>query len=209
MRKGIISGALVLVFSLPGAGRAQHWDTPTFFAPRLADDIGAYLVDAKGGDLGLVGIWRQSGNVSLGVRAGFGGHSGDRTILVGAELFGMLVEPEPGRSLAVAWMTGAGASFDGVTALRIPAGVTIGAQLYAGTLAITPYAHPRVSLDFSTYDNADGEEETDTEFNLDVDLGGELQVGENWLVRAAVTLGDQEAFGLGLAYRIPRRVAVR
>ena len=43
----------------------------------------------------------------------------------------MLVEPDGGRPLAVAWMTGAGASFDGVTALRVPLGVSIGARLQA------------------------------------------------------------------------------
>ena len=209
MVKNTIGAAVVLALALPAAGWAQHWDTPTFFAPRMADDIGAYIVDTEGGDLGLAGIWRQSGNINLGVRAGFGGRSGDRTFLVGAELFGMLVEPDGGRPLAVAWMTGAGASFDGVTALRIPAGVSIGARLGSGDFAVTPYAHPRLSFDMYTYDLPGGDEETNTELNFDVDLGGELELGESWLLRAAVTIGDREAYGFGLAYRIPRPVAVR
>ena len=69
MRKRIFGSAFIFLLVLPAAGRAQHWETPTFFAPRPADDIGAYLVDTEGGDIGLAGIWRQSGNVNLGVRA--------------------------------------------------------------------------------------------------------------------------------------------
>lgn len=207
-KKRLLGAVAGLFLLLPAAARAQSWEIPAFFSPRLHDDIGAYLFDPEGGDLGLMGIWRQSGGINLGVRAGFGGVSGDRTVLVGAELYGMLVEPNAESVVAAAWLVGAGATFDGSTRLRIPAGVSLGARLDAGGLAVTPYAYPRVSFDLVSYDVPDGEE-TDGEFNIDVDLGAELELGSSWLLRAAVTIGDGEAFGFGLAYRIPRGIAVR
>lgn len=208
MKRGWIAAVGLALSSLASAGNAQSWEAPTFFSPRAADDLGIYAVDTKGGDFGLAGIWRQSGNVNLGVRAGFGGRSGDRAWLVGTELSGMLLEPEPGRPLAAAWVLGAGAAFDGATWLRIPAGVSVGVRLGEGAVTVMPYAHPRASLDWVAYD-AGGEEVTDTDVNLDVDLGAELELGAKWTVRAAVTLGDREAFGFGLAWRIPRGVSVR
>ena len=60
------------------------------------DDIGIYMsrVDRpfnNGSATGLSGIWRQSGNLNLGVRVGVGdlGDAGE-TVLVGAELYGGL-----------------------------------------------------------------------------------------------------------------------
>ena len=208
MRERVSIAVLAMLFMAPAAVRAQSWESPTFFVPRRMDDVGLYLFDVESGDVGLMGIWRQSGGINLGVRAGFGGVSGDRVLLVGAELYGMLVEPDADRPLTVAWLVGAGAATDGATWLRIPAGVSAGARLPAGNLVFTPYVHPRVSLDYITVDGDEGST-SDTEFHLDADLGAELELGAAWLVRAAVTLGDRNAFGFGLAYRIPRQIAVR
>ena len=210
MRQRTLVTLAALLVLWPAAARAQSWESPTFFAPRTADDIGLYLYDPEGGDLGLVGIWRQSGTLNLGVRAGFGSVGGDRLLLIGAEVYGMLVEPDAERPLAIAWIAGAGATTDGALVLRIPVGVSAGARLPAGDLVFTPYVHPRIALDYTSVDGVDGADGySDTQLNLDVDVGAELEVGSSWLVRAAFTLGDRTAFGAGLAYRIPRRIAVR
>ncbi len=210
MRHRFAGAVLALLALFPTAARAQSWEAPTFFAPRLSDDLGLYLYDPEGGDLGVMGMWRQTGRVNLGVRAGFGGVSGDRLLLVGAEVYGMIVEPDAERPLAVAWLVGAGATTDGRTVLRIPAGVSAGARIPAGDMVFTPYVHPRISLDYITVDTGgDGGSASDTQFHLDADLGAELEIGAMWLLRAAFTIGDRQAFGLGLAYRIPRQIAVR
>ena len=210
MRHRFTGAALALLLLLPASAKAQSWESPTFFAPRPADDIGLYLYDTEGGDLGMMGIWRQSGRINLGVRAGFGGVSGDRLLLVGAEVFGMVVEPDVDRPLAIAWVVGAGATTDGVTAVRIPVGVSAGARLVAGEFAVTPYVHPRIAFDYITVDGVgDAGSTSDSQFNLDADLGAELELGATWRVRAAFTLGDRTAFGFGLAYRIPRQITVR
>jgi hypothetical protein len=202
--------AVVLIgAALTRPAHAQSWETPSFFAPSMHDDIGLYLIDAEGGDLGFLGMWRQSGNVSFGVRAGMGGVEGDRSVLLGAEIYGSLVNPTGTNVLSVSWITGAGGSFNGFTWLRIPVGLSIGARIPGSGFTITPYVHPRLSLDVISFDVGEREEETDSEFNLDVDFGADLALGDSWVGRFGLTVGEVEAFGIGLAYRIPRGISVR
>ncbi|MGH7504077.1 MAG: hypothetical protein ACRELX_00425 [Longimicrobiales bacterium] len=206
-RTGILAFALAAV---AGPLEAQAWDTPSFFAPRAHDDVGAYIIKPESGDVGVIAMWRQSGNINLGVRGGIGGDSDGRIILLGAELYGPLPLTTTGLPLLLAWNTGIGAGFDGVTNLRIPLGVSVGVELGQGTgVSFLPYVHPRATFDLSAFERANGEEETETEFNFEIDIGADIQLGERWLLRAGASLAESEVFGVGLAYRIPRPVAVR
>lgn len=199
--------AAALVVLTAAAAQAQHWESPTFFSPRPHDDLGVYLIKPEHGDWGVIGIWRQSAGINLGVRGGIGGTSDDRTILIGAELFGPIALNAP--PLALSWVTGIGASFNGVTALRVPLGVSIGAPLGTdGGVMFTPYAHPRVALDVLAYDVGD-EEETDTEFNVDVDLGVDISITPQFAVKVGYTVGDRSVFGVGAAFRLGRGATVR
>ena len=205
-RTALLAALAVLVGTAPAA--AQAWDTPSFFAPRAHDDIGVYLVNPDDGDLGVAGIWRQSGNINLGVRGGF---AGDFDVWqLGAELYGPL-NLSTGTPLLLSWITGIGASFaDNVTGMRIPLGVSAGLELgEAGSgITIVPYAHPRVVFDLVSVELGD-EEETETEFDVELDLGADVQIGDRWIVRGGVSILDNTTFGVGVAYRIPRGVSVR
>ena len=206
MRKLITTLTFMLSASAPLA--AQSWDAPSFFSPRPGEDLGLYVLksDAEGSDLGFAGIWRQSGNINLGVRAGL---TGGDFITLGAEFYGPLSFLDES-GLMMSWITGIGAGFDDdVTTLRIPAGVSVGVNLGTGGLNLTPYVHPRVAFDLAAFDNAAGDEETDTEFNFDIDLGADAALGEQFVVRVGVTLGSQTMFGAGIAYRMSRRIEVR
>ena len=114
MRTRIITALAATVFAAAPAS-AQMWDSPTFFAPRPGEDLGLYLIDSDGGgDVGVMAIWRQQGNLNLGVR---GGVAGDN-IMIGSEFFGDLTGP--GRPLLMAWNLGVGATFaDNVTVVRV------------------------------------------------------------------------------------------
>ena len=72
----MISAATLLLGSSLNAQQIA-WDTPSFFSPRPMDDIGLYVsqIQYPGGEssTGLSAIWRQSGNLNLGVRAKKGG----------------------------------------------------------------------------------------------------------------------------------------
>jgi hypothetical protein len=203
-RRILMAGVFVMAMAAPAAG--QHWESPTFFSPHLRADLGAYLVNPDGGDLGAIGIWRQTAGINLGVRGGIGGRDNDRTVLVGAELFGPL-SPEGMRGVELAWITGIGASINGVTALRIPVGISIGTTL-GSNIQFTPYAHPRVALDVVTFERGDGEDETDTEFNFDVDVGADVAFTPSIVLRVGATLGDRDVFGVGLGFRTGTRSAI-
>jgi hypothetical protein len=209
-RSTLLGVLLILAAAAPAA--AQAWDNPSFFAPRAHDDIGVYVINPDDGDLGFAAIWRQSGNINLGVRGGMAGDSDFRVWQLGAELYGPLRLPLGGTPVLLAWNTGIGASFgDGFTALRVPLGASIGFEL-GGTgsgITIVPYAHPRAVFELFAQELPNDEEETNTEFDLDLDLGADVQVGERWIVRAGVSLPESTTFGLGIAYRIPRPISVR
>jgi hypothetical protein len=181
---------------------AQPWDTPTFFSPRPGEDIGIYLVDFEGvDDLGFMGIWRQEGNLNLGVRLGI--HDDDR-IAVGGEFYG----PVRGLNapLLMSWVIGVGGTFDGFTWVRIPAGISVGALFNAGNLEIMPYVHPRVAFDYISIEDSDAD---DSELNFDLDLGADVSLGPRWVFRFGASVAEFDAIGVGIAYRFGRRLVVR
>jgi hypothetical protein len=203
IRSVLAAGLLVILPSAPLA--AQVWDSPTFFSPRPPEDIGIYVTMPDGGDTGIAGIWRQSGNINLGVRAGLNGDY----IHVGSEFYGPLGFLGPDSPILMSWVLGLGASFNGVTLLRIPFGVSAGLTLDAGGAVITPYVHPRLALDVAIYDTGN-DEETDTDVNLPVDIGADVSLGESFVLKVGATLGDDRTtFGAGIAYRMSRRLIVR
>jgi opacity protein-like surface antigen len=216
-----IMAAPLLVSSV----QAQSWDTPEFYSPKPMDDLGLYFFhnnqpffSAKNGTYepnGLKLIWRQTGNINLGLQGGFGDLKDlGGAILLGAEA-GRTLSSLSASGLAAAWSLGAGAVFGShYVDLAIPLGVSIGLNLGSG---FTPYVHPRVSFDLASVDNTfDRGSTTTTDVGLAVDLGVELNLGQTLLARAAYTagnnnnsIGKRNAFGAGLALRMPRKVVVR
>lgn len=229
MFKGGVLTAVLLLVTAQGAS-AQRWDAPLFFGPRPMDDIGLYYMrsdrDTDFADFddanGLKFIWRQSGNLNLGVHVGTGDLANiGESILIGAELYGPLTGLTSNTGLLISWSAGIGAAFgdvgdddgfgDDVSYIdfSVPVGVSIGVRLGSGSTAFVPFVHPRASLDVVAVEVNDVEE-TETEFNFAVDLGADLSLGQRFILRPAITFGgDREAFGVGLAYRTPRKIIVR
>lgn len=211
-----------LLFGTAGAASAQRWDAPLFFSPGPHDELGLYYVrsdrDSDIGDFGdangLKVIWRQSGNLNLGVHVGTGDlEEIGESILVGAEFSGALSSLTASTGLRMGWHGGIGAAFGDLGEdaeyidFSVPVGVSIGFRLGSGNMVLVPFVHPRASLDVVAVTINDVEE-TDTEFNFAADLGAEFNLGQRFLLRGAFTLGgDREAFGLGLALRTPRRIS--
>ncbi|HEX7120309.1 MAG TPA: hypothetical protein VF212_16065 [Longimicrobiales bacterium] len=207
MRVGRMTLLMCFVLVGPGALAAQEvpaWDSPTFLPPRPGDDLGVYLVDPSGGDWALAGIWRQSGNLNLGVRLGVADAPDETPVFFGAEFYGPLVRADRDFPLDVAWLLGAGATLDGGTFLRIPAGVSVGRAVDADGLVFVPYAVPRVGFDILADDG-----DSETEFSFTIDLGVDLEVDESLLLRFGAALGDHDAIGAGVAWRLGRRVTAR
>jgi hypothetical protein len=183
------------------------------------DDIGLYYVNSNRDEPadnsnGLKLIWRQSGNLNLGVHLGTGDLSNiGESILIGAELYGPLTSLTQSTGFMMNWNAGIGAAFgdlgDDISYIdfSIPVGISAGVRLGSGSMVILPYVHPRVSLDVIAVEIG-GVEDTETDLGLAVDLGAEVGLGESLIARGAFTFGnnDRQAFGLGLAMRMQRRV---
>lgn len=204
--------ALLFALTSSTAATAQIWDAPMFFAPRPMDDLGLYYVRTNGSlrdASGLKAIWRQSGNLNLGVHAGIGDlDNAGNTIMVGAELYGGLNSLLPGSGIDISWNLGAGATFgDDYTYFTVPFGASLGLRLGSGSVQVQPYVHPRISLDILAVGSG-AAERTDTEGSVAVDLGADVNLGPRWVLRGAYSLADRDAFGIGLAMRWPRGVSV-
>lgn len=188
---------------LASSARAQvAWDAPSFMPPRPGDDIGVYLSDR--GDFGIEGIWRQQGNLNLGLRLGYIDTTLDGIITVGAETWDMLAPAGTMLPVDVGWTLGVGAAFNGGTTLGVPVGLTFGAPVVVGQLTLQPYLHPRLGVFVHSVAG-------DTQLDLEglFDLGVDAVLNENLKLRLGATFGGNDALGIGLAYRWTRGVTVR
>lgn len=212
-KRSLFIGIACLPLLATGAN-AQTWDAPTFFSPKPMDDIGLYYFRSSFGSgnvNGLKGIWRQSGNLNLGVQAGVGDISdAGQTILLGAEFYNPLRSMSASTGLLVSWELGAGATFGkNYIDFSVPLGVSIGVNLggQKGGTGLVPYVHPRASLDVSSFDDPVTKKNlTETRLGLEVDLGADLNLGDKLIIRAGYSLGDRDAFGVGVALRTPRKI---
>lgn len=197
----MIAAAALLTAS---GAQAQIWDAPSFLPPRPGDDVGIYLSQPDGSDFALQGIWRQGGNLNLGVRVGYVDSGLSDALLAGAETWGALMSAGADFPVDISWTLGLGAAFGDFTLLSVPVGVTVGRVLVLSPVTLQVYGHPRLALVAASNGN-----NTTTDLEGFFDLGGDVHLNEQWKVRLGFTLGGADAFGVGLARRFGRGVAVR
>ena len=209
---GFLVLAGVSALHTPASAQRIAWEEPAYFSPRPMDDIGLYMsrISRRTGDAtGLSGIWRQSGNLNLGIRFGAAdmANAGE-SVLVGAELYGPLHSLTRGSPFDAAWIVGGGAVFgDNYTQFSMPIGFSLGARLGTGGVRLMPYVYPRIALDIVSVDTSGGDR-TDTDGVVALDIGADLDLGERLIVRFAGSVLDRSAFGVGMAVRWPRPVSV-
>jgi len=161
-----------------GAGTTALFQWREGWAPRRHWQLDAGLIDRKGSDA-----------LSLFV----GGGIGQEIARAGGD-----------QPLDVLFTAHAGAAFGGgTTVVRIPVGVSIGHtfDLDQG-MAITPYVHPRASLDWAS-GGGSGSGGSQSEVSLNFDLGVNFRVNAQFAVRAATAFtgselaGAQDTFAIG------------
>ncbi|MEJ2503248.1 MAG: hypothetical protein P8177_08005, partial [Gemmatimonadota bacterium] len=171
----------LIALGVASEARAQ-FDAPAFLPPRPGDDVGVYLSDVA--DFGIQGIWRQRGNLNLGLRLGYiDGYSGG-ALSVGVETWGMVLNAGEELPVDVGWTLAGGGVFGDNNSIEIPAGITIGRVVQLETLTLQPYAHPRVALFFFTDAPDDSD---DVELEVLFDLGIEAVLNEDFKLRFAAT----------------------
>jgi opacity protein-like surface antigen len=205
----VLSGLFALAAAKPAAGQA--WDAPSFMPSHPVDELGAFALNPPFADFGVMGLWRQSGNLGLGVRAGIVDlEPGGTAFVVGSEFYASLLRATPASPLEAMLVVGAGATFEEGILARIPVGLSVGARFADGAreLAFSPYVHPRLGLEILANDD-----ETETELAFGVDFGLDVELSRTITLRGAYTWvqGEfaEDALGVGLVIRAGRRIDVR
>ena len=199
--------ALALVIAAPLGAQAFYY--PAFQPTRVAErEYNFALADiGNGGGTGLIFQWREGlGNprAQFTLDAGFAdpdAAGADMRLIMGGGFAYQMVRERQDQPFDMVFTAGVGGSFgDDVTLIRIPIGVAVGHRFpLEGNFAITPYVHPRLSIDRIPRDTPGGNV-SDTELNLDIDIGASLEINSQMQVRLAALLGDGDAIGLSFVW---------
>lgn len=212
MSNRAVTATLAVLLLLPVPVRAQSFDAPAFHTPYGEDGLGLHLVmPDEVTELGVMGtLRRSSARVDLGLRGTVMELDDAFAMSGGLDVKNELVAANPRFPLDVAWVTGVGVTGvpdRDVAQVRLPFGVSVGRRLSDGEVSLTPYLYPRLALDltFLPEDRTVGgplgrnRQGDQTDLHADVDLGVDASFVAGWVFRLAVTLGQNEAVGLGLA----------
>ena len=201
----VIAGLGVLALATPVY--AQGWNYPSFTPPRVqARELNLGVAGDGASGTVMVGQWREGISATTDVMFDLGFASPDNQdtrALLGAGIGHQLAWSGANNPLDAMLTLGFYGAFGGGSSLvRIPVGVSVGHRFpLQGGMAVTPYVHPRLSLDFH-----DGKSDATVNF----DIGGNLELTPQISLRASLLFsgGDtfdnnDTGFGLALAYRPP------
>jgi hypothetical protein len=213
MQKALRAVALGVAYLTVSAGAAgaQAWVYPSFQQPQTTGrEYNFALADGDFGGTSLLFQWREgygtSGQFSMDVGYAdmdpsdglfyLGGQYGHQLIRAGAE-----------GPIDLMLTVGGNAGFgDGYRIFRVPVGASIGHRFpLENGLAITPYVHPRASIDIisipdQTINGFRIEGQSDSDVNVNFDMGGSFEFSRALALRLSATLGDDDAVGLSLAF---------
>jgi hypothetical protein len=206
--------AFAAAFAVPTAAGAQAWAYPAFQPPRVINrEFNFGVADAGHAGTSLVFQWREglSPRSQLSFDLGFADPDGEGNgkLLLGGQFAGLLTQQSAEMPLDVLGTVGLNMAIgDGGNLVRIPFGVSIGHRFPLDQgFAITPYIHPRVSLDVCSDCGKDDDNETD--LGVDFDLGASFEVTRQLSFRVSAlfggsdTFGDSDGFGISLAWSPP------
>jgi len=191
------------------AAQAQAYNYPSMQTPRASQrDYSAAIVGGSGTT--LLFQWREGAGSGMHwqLDAGLADPRGstDPLLFVGGSFAREMLRATTDQPLDVLFTVGAGAAIGGdASAFRIPVGASLGHtfELDQG-MAITPYVHPRVSLDFCG--DCGARDNGRSSLSLNFDLGADFQATKNFGVRVAASfsgsdvVGSDETFAIGFRW---------
>jgi hypothetical protein len=196
-----VAVAAAMIGGLVAAPRvvdAQAYNYPSMQTPRASTrDYTAGIVGGAG--TSFLFQWREGLSKTLHwqLDAGFADPEGgvDPLLFVGGSLGKELTRARADQPLDVLFTAGVGAAFGGnATAFRVPVGVSVGHtfDLDQG-MTITPFAHPRLSVDACGRCGRNNSSRTNLSANFD--LGGHWQVNRQFGVRVSVSFSGSDLVG--------------
>ncbi len=203
MKSVRLACVLLTLMLVPAAALGQTGTTPFLTLPvpldKGASDFGGYVSIEE--EIDLFAIYRRglAPNFDGGLRAGFTS-AGGGGVNVGADFRLLIVGASEDLPLSFAFVTNAQFSFmSDVFLFAVPFGVSLGAEIQAGEgrplwLYGLPYG-------IFAYANPDGPIESDTDWDIGAELGGQLWLSGGLWLTAALTVQNDVAFAIGLNYR--------
>jgi hypothetical protein len=203
----------VAVFAAPRVADAQAWAYPAFQPPRVMNrEFNFGIADVGHAGTSLVFQWREglTQRTQLSFDVGFADPDGESNgkFLLGGQFAGMLTEAKA--EMPLDFLLTAGLNFavgDGSDLVRVPVGVSVGHRFPLDEgFAITPYVHPRLSIDMCTDCAGRDLDESSTDLGIDFDLGVNFEVTKQLSFRVSAlfggsdTFGDSDGFGISLAW---------
>jgi hypothetical protein len=193
---------LATVVLVTGRVEGQAWNYPTFQGPRVVSREFNFAV-AYGGDGGtdVFAQWREGLDATnqLEVEGGFiSPRFGNARGLIGGSYAHQLATATNELPLDFLFTVGLYDSFGDGNFFRLPVGVSIGHKFpMDSAISITPYVHPRLSLDASSCCDKVG---------FEFDVGANFQLTDQFAVRVSGTFGGSDVaandagFGIGVAW---------
>jgi hypothetical protein len=183
-----------------GVAAAQGWNYPSFQIPTIVPREFNFAV-SNGGDAGnsLIAQWREgiSTATDLTFDAGVADPDGPSNthFVIGGGVAHQLARATSEMPLALTFTAGLyGAFGDPTNIYRIPVGLSVGHRFVTESgIAITPYVHPRVSLDVCGTKRFCGGD--DSELSVNFDLGSDFELTRQLAIRASVLFGSSDVFG--------------
>ena len=199
------AAALLVAVATPAVCEAQAWAYPSFQPPRVMNrEYNFGIADTDRGGSTLVFQWReQSGpNTQFSFDVGIAdseGRDSDIIAFGGIALGQRLGSATDEVPLDFLLTGGLYLAIGDGTFFRLPVGVSVGHRFdLAGSMAVTPYVHPRVSIDVCN--DCGG-----SDIGLTFDLGVSFEVSRTVAIRgSALFAGDDsfdgDGFGVSLAW---------
>ncbi len=189
------------VLFVPAVAGAQSYTYPAFQLPTLVEREYNFAA-ADGGRAGatLLLQWREAVSPlwQVGVDAGLADPDGNASsrLVLGGHVARQLTRATTEFPFDVAVTGGIGFSgVDGHDVVRIPFGASVGHRfLLENGMSVTPFAHPRLSLDRCNDCKAG---EAGGKVNVAVDIGGSVQLTDQVALRVAATAGGSDYLGSG------------
>lgn len=192
MLKATTVTALTLLLA-PALG-AQAWNYPSFQPPTVVSrEFNFGVADAGRAGTTVLFQWREGSTprTQFSLDAGLvAPDGGDNLVVLGGAWAYQMHQSNSLMPLDFLLTAGAGVALGNGTALRAPVGVSIGHTFgLEGGAAVTPYVHPRISLDFC--DCGDD----DVSIGVDFDLGANFDITRALALRASAYFGGGDIFG--------------
>jgi hypothetical protein len=214
-QRPFVAAAFACALLIPAVLRAQAWNHPAFQLPTVTTrEFNAGVASGDAAGTSILFQWREgvSRRSQLSLDVGLADpepRDADTRFLLGGQYAHQFHRATADTPLDLLGTAGLFAALgDGANLLRLPVGLVVGhAFALDDGLTLTPYAHPRLSLDLCSDCGPGGD--NDSNLGVDADLGVAFGFGRNLSLRAGVVLGGSKfvakrnAFGVSLAWLVP------